>query len=647
MISHLTRASVRRLVALTPTGSRSELRSTLVQPELAGPLPLEDLERHLADYLLDPRGRPVLDEDLTWLARSQIMRMTGPACGVPIGDDVAAIIAAPRWVANDRLSESLLRARFAPRADEAIAAAVARLSADGAVAAIDALAATPGPDEAELHLALLQAGRALSWRPELSDRVGVHVDALLALLDRGSPQPLLHAVAASLGPVAASSARVRDAVLELLRAARQRIEGRRAAPSFLGELQALDRPRTIPDEDYYMTLPDRQVAAAAAELLGRSAERFGRDAFIGLRIDVLDGELGDALLPSFIDGLIAAAAVEPLGELVAQLLDSTDEETRSFGLHVAAQVPLDDCGERCVGCLDDRRASIRASAVLATAMLEAERAVPPLLARLDDPEAEVCARAARSLVDFGQTDRLAERQMPGELAVGKTRERTAAVRAALSPVTIDVASVLLARVAGQAELVDELRESPLLEALASALQRSTDGLQIAAAFVREIPEALPIVALALSDLDDDTTPVLIPAEARAELAAVLDPIIASGGEAGMIALETLARFSLGDREMSDRIVDAAAREDGYAQHILAALAHVRVRSENAATLLARWLDDREYLPATLLATGVAGVVVPVEHRLWQQIRELFALGTHAATAAYTALTNRHRIRGKM
>jgi hypothetical protein len=650
MISHLTRASVRRLVALTPTGSRSELRSTLVQPELAGPLPLEDLERQFAAYLLDPWGRPILastEQDLTWLARSQIMRTTGPTCGLPIGDDVAAIIAAPRFVANDRLIESLQRARFAPRADEAIAAAVARLSADGAVAAINALAGTPGPDEAELHLALLQAGGALSWRPELADRVGEHVDALLALLERGSPQPLLHAVAVSLGPIAATSTRVRDAVLERLRAARQRIEGRRTANSFLGELQALDRERKIPDEDYFMTLPDRQVAAAAAEILGRSAERLGRDAFIALRVDVLDGDLGDALLPSFIDGLIAAAAVEPLGELVAQLLDSADEETCSLGLHVAAQVPLDDCAERCLGCLGDRRASIRARAVLPTALLEAERAVPALLARLDDPESEVCARAARALVDFGQSDHLAERQMPGELAVGKTRERTAAVRAALSPVTIDVAAVMLAQVAAKADLVDDIRESPLLEALAFALRRSADGLQIAAAFVREIPEALPIVALALGDLDDDTTPVMIPDAARAELAAVLDPIIEDGGEPGMIALETLARFSLGDHQMIDRIVDAAAREDGYAQHILAALAHVRLRSESAATLLARWLDDRQYLPATLLAVGVAGVVVPVEHRLWQQVRELFALGTHAATAAYTALANRHRISGKM
>jgi hypothetical protein len=650
VIGHLTRASVRRLVALTPQGARSELRATLVQPELAGPLALEELERHFAAYVLDPRGLPILaatEHDRAWLARSQIMRMTGPACAVPLGDDLAAIIAAPRFVDHDRLVEPLQRARFAPRADEAMAAAVASLTADGAVAAITALAVNPGPDEAHLHLALVQAGLALSWRPELADRLAEHVDALLALLDRSSPQPLLHAIARGLGPVAAVSPRVRDAVLERLRVARQRIGGRRAGGSFLGELQALDRTRSMPDEDYYMTLPDRQVAAAAAEILGRSAERLGREAFNTLRMNVLDGELGDALLPSFIDGLIAAAAVSPLGELVAQLLESADEEAKSLGLHVAAQVPLDDCGQLVIVCLGDRRASVRAAAVLSTASLEAELAVPHLLARLDDPAPEVCARAARSLLDFGQTELVAERQMPGELAIGKTRERTAAIRAALAPVTIDVAGVLLAQVAGQAELVDDPREAPLLEALASALRGSTEGLRIAAAFVREIPEALPIVALALSDLDDDTTPLLLDDATRAELASVLEPIIANGDEAGMIALELLARCSFGERRMVELIVDAAAREDGYAQHILAALAHVRVRSERAATLLARWLDDREYLPATLLAAGVAGVTVPVDHRLWQPIRELLTLGTHAATAAYTALANRHRISGKM
>ena len=277
MISHLTRASVRRLVALTPTGARSPLRSTLVHPELAGPLPLEELEIAMASYVLDPCGRPIVDEDRRWLARSQLVRMTGPTCGVPIGDDVAAIIAAPRLVVDDRLSDVLQRMRFASRADDAMAAAVAQLSPDGAVAAIQALAANPGPEEEHLHLALLQAGAALAWRPELAERLGEVVDALLALLDRTSPQPLLHAVAGCLGPVAATSVRVRDAVIERARAARQRIEGRRTASSFLAEL-ALEHLHAQRDEPI------------AAEALRRTAEDLGsrrRDLAIGERHEVI------------------------------------------------------------------------------------------------------------------------------------------------------------------------------------------------------------------------------------------------------------------------------------------------------------------------------------------------------------------------
>jgi hypothetical protein len=97
--------------------------------------------------------------------------------------------------------------------------------------------------------------------------------------------------------------------------------------------------------------------------------------------------------------------------------------------------------------------------------------------------------------------------------------------------------------------------------------------------------------------------------------------------------------------MIDRIAALATREDGYAQHVLAALAYVRRRSERAAELLEPLLEDREHLPATVLAAGVAGVALPVDHRLWDRVRELLALGTHAAAAAHVALVARRRIEG--
>jgi hypothetical protein len=643
VIDDLNRASVRRLLALFPDAGRAELRSTLSEPELAGPV--DDLERRFGDYLLDPCGRPLVGDD-AWFARSFLLRPLAPGCAVPIGDDVAAIVAAPRWLEGARLGDALLRGRFASRADEAVAAAVAQLPAEAALAAIHQLAAEPGPDEPQLHLALLQAGRALAWRRDLIDGAGAIVDRLLALLERRSPRPLLQALCGILGPLAATAPAVRTAVLERARDARQKIEGHRSGGGgFLAELQALDRPRTLPDEDFYRTLPDREVMEAASEILGRSAEDLDRGAFGALQAEVLEGELGNAMMPRFVDGLIAAAALEPLTELVAHLLADPDHEPRALGLHIAAQIPLDECADAYLACLEDRREELRARAVLAVRMLRAEVAVPALVRRLDDPDPGVCARAGLALVELGQAAVIRERRMPGELAIGKTRERTAAALAALPEPSLDVAGVLLPLVAGRAEIADDAADEPLVEAATALLRGSADGIRIAAAFVREIPDALPIIALALAGTDDDPTPLVLPPELRAELASALDPIIDGGGDAGFLALETLARFSPGDAAMVERIAGMAAREEGYAQHVLAALAYVRRRSERAADLLAPLLEDREHIPATVLAAGVAGVALPVDHRLWDQVRELLALGTHAAAAAHGALVARRRIEG--
>ena len=606
-IDRLTRAGVRRFVALHPESRRLALRSTLVEPALAGPLPLAEIEDRLAGYALDRCGRPLIARgagDAAWFARSLLLRPVAPGNALPASDELAAIVAAPRLIDDGRLSARAVDDRFASRADEAIAAAIALLAPGPALAAIHQLAAQPGPDEEQLHLALLQAGRALAWRPELleAEGVGALLDALLALLARDSPTPLLDTLAQILGAIAAApgapAKRVRDTVHARLAEMRQRIAGRRAGATFLDEFRALDRARALPDEDYYMTLPDRRVAETAARILGRSAERLGGPGFAALQATVLEGELGSSLLPSFVDGLIAAAAVAPLTELVGHLLDAPDEEPRLLALHIAAQLPLDGCADACLAGLDDARRLVRARAIRAVTMLEPERAVPALVARLDDPEPEVCAGAARALVELGQRDRIEVRHMPGELAVGRTRERTAAARAAIGDASLDVVSALLPLVAAEAEREADQGEAPLVGALTSILLGSDDGIRLAAALIREIPDALPIVALALAGIEES---VALPAELRAELAAVLDPIIAARGEAGMLALEALSRFSLGDAAMVDRIVDAGV--DGYAQQILSSLASVRRRSDRAATALAPWLESREYLAATIMALG--------------------------------------------
>jgi hypothetical protein len=202
---------------------------------------------------------------------------------------------------------------------------------------------------------------------------------------------------------------------------------------------------------------------------------------------------------------------------------------------------------------------------------------------------------------------------------------------------------LLPLVAARAEVAESLDDDPLVGALATVFLSSPEGLQLAASRVKEVPETLPIVALVFASIEEPT-PIVIPDEARRELASVLDPMIDAGGEAGMLALATLARFSFGDAAMVDRIVDTDARNDGYANHVLPALAYVRVRSERAATVLGPLLADFEHIPGALLAAGVAGVALPVEHALWARVQELLGLGVHARAAAYAALASRRRIR---
>ncbi len=647
-INRLNRAGLRRLVALHPDGGRIELRSKLLAPAIAGPLAPADAEQRFADYLLDRCAQPMrahTPADEAWFERSLLIESIAPGNAIAVADELAAIVAAPRLVADGRLSEQAIAARFALRADEAIAAAVATLPPDGAVAVIRELATAAGPDEDRLHLATLQAGRALAWRGDVidSDGGGALVDELLALLERTNPRPLLGVLAPILGAIAASRIKVRSAVLSRLSEMKWRILDRRSGTSFLGEFRALDQPRRLPDEDYFMTLPDRHVAETAAWILGRAAERLDRDGFVALQNQVLDGELGSTLLPSFVDGLIAGASLAPLVELGTMLLASRDEEPCVLGLRIAAQLPLDECADACLAHLDDHRRLVRIGAIRAVTMLEPERAVPALVARLDDPDPGVCACAAHALVELGQRDRVAARPMPGEVAIGKARERTAAARAAIGDASFEVVTALLPIVVTETERDLEPGDAPLLAALRTSLLGSADGVRMAATLVREIPDALALVALALAG-DADSPSMALATGLRDELASALDPLIDAGGEPGMIALDTLSRFSLGDAALVARIVDATRRTEGYAAQALTALAQVRRRSELGAEFLAPWLDNREHIAATVMAAAVAGLVLPTGHRLWEQVRELFALGSVAAATAYAALVRGARVR---
>ena len=609
-----------------------QLFDLLGAPELTG-LPAGEVAARMAAHSLDAGGRPLVG-DPSWLERCLVATPLAPGCA-EIADDIAGILAAGALAYDDRL----LSRRFAPRADEAIAAVTFSLDPDAARRAIIGLARERGPDENLLHLALLQAGLALAWRPDLVEADGTAelVEALMALVDRTSPRPLLDAVTPILGAIAVELPSVGDGVMQKLVAARMRMTDRRdGGNSFLGEFRALDRERKMPDEDYYMTLPDRHVVETCAKILGRAAEALDRDGFVALQNVVLDGEVGASLMPHFVGGLVNASAIGPLAQLAAYLMTTRDAEPNALALDIAAQLPLDEIAEALIDALSDDREELRIKAIGAVGMLEPALAVPALLARLDDPEPAVCAVAAKMLVDLGERAAVESRRMPGELAIGKSRERTAAVRAAIGDPSGEVVAPLLALALEEAE---GDTESPLVEALGTALGHTVEGLALAAEIISTLPEALPIIALALSGpgvaLDEDL---------RAQLARVLDPVIASEDDAGMVALMLLARYSLGNAELHDRILALAAEREGYAGQILEALASVGRRSAAAGSLLATIIADREYLAGALTAAAVAGVAMPVDHPGWESVRDLFALGTVASAVAYQALVSRARVR---
>ncbi len=632
MTSRLHRAGVRRLIALHPECRRMELFDLLGAPELTG-LPVAELGPRMAAYVLDPSGRP-LRGDPPWLERCLVATPLAPGWAT-IADDIAAILAGGALAYDDRL----LSRRFAPRADEAIAAATFALEPDAARRAIIDLARNAGPDEGLLHLALLQAGLAVAWRPDLAETDGAAeiIDKLLALVDRKSPRPLLDAVGPIIGAIAVEVPRVGDAVMKKLLDTREQMTDRRyGGDSFLGEFHALDRERKMPDEDYYVTLPDRHVVEACAKILGRAAEALDRDGFVALQRAVLDGEVGESLMPHLVGGLISAAAIGPLGQLVAYLMSTRDAEPRALALDIAAQIPLDEISGSVIDALSDDRRELRIKAIGAAKMLTREVSVPALLARLDDPEPAVCAAAAQALVDLGQRAAIDLRRMPGEISIGRSRERAAAARAAIGDTSGPVVAPLLAIALEEAE---HDSDSPIVDALGAALGRTSEGISLAAEIIAELPDALPVIALVLTGES-----VSLDEEIRAPLERVLDPLIASGEDMGMVALLLLSRYSLGDSALHDRIVALAAEREGYAGQLLEALANVGCRSAAAGSLVAGIIADREHLAGALTAAAIAGVVMPFDHPGWEEIRDLLGLGTVASAIAHQALVSRARVR---
>src|SRR5207253_8568599 len=91
-------------------------------------------------YLLDRESGAIAAED------GPLYTAVGPRAVVPIDDVIAALVAGPRLARDGVLATELIARRFAPRADEAVALAVAELPAAAQEAALEMLFSDPGPD---------------------------------------------------------------------------------------------------------------------------------------------------------------------------------------------------------------------------------------------------------------------------------------------------------------------------------------------------------------------------------------------------------------------------------------------------------------------------------------------------------------------
>ena len=612
-----SRAAVRRAIADLPDAGRLTLAAPFA--DVAAGLP-EAIEL-LVGYLFDPRGGALLatsDARAAWLERP-LFTTVGPGNHAPVDDVIAALVAGPVLAKGGALSPVVIQQRFAPRADDAVAVAVAALPPAAQAVALEQLFANPGPDAATLALSTVQCGRVLAWSTDLLDvpvADGI-VTALLALLHPSRPRPLLELVARALGPLAATSgshgARIRDAAFAGIEA------GHRPPPSsFAAEIAAIGKPRGLPDQDRMMALPAREVAAACAYILGFAAPN-DRAAFTAHRVLVLDRPDGGDLLEPFVDGLVAGAHTPAVGELASSLLlEGGAGAITALGL--AAALPLDAIAGELIAQLDAESPLHRALACAAVELLEAPEVDAAVALRLGDPSPEVAAAAARTLVARDRRDLIDDH---GAREPNPIRKAIAA--AALGDLGVPVIGELVNGLL--ADLDDEPADaSPIANLIGGA------------------PDAAGLLALAATDNARDVG-VLAPPTVRSYFATVALRIATSpevGAELGTLALCLLARVSAGDTTIADVVADALAETDGYAGNLVAALGELRVATPRTSEVLAGLVAPDQAIGARVLASAVCGRAIAANHAAWSHVRELLELGTIARAAAWSALRDRAR-----
>jgi hypothetical protein len=637
----VTRAELRRALALMPETARLPLAARVV--ELAGHDAASRLEavETLAAYVFDRAGGAILatsEARARWLD-GPLFTWVGPGNAAPLDDALAALLVGPALVQGAELARAARTHRFAPRADHAIAIAVACLPPDTRERALAQLAGEHGPDEGTLALSALQCGRIVAWSPSLMDTAPGEraVDTLCRLLVRDRPRPLLEVAARLLGPIAAAggplAARIRDVALAALT-----VVDAPVFASFADEVRTLATPRALPELQRWQQEPARQLATASAFVLGYAAPR-SREAFVAHRALVLDrpgaGQLD--LSAAFVDGLIAACHVDALTELAAQLVTAGRELD---ALAIAARIPLDALAPGIVGELDVGSEPRRALACEACELLPAGDEIDEALAaRLSDPSPDVVTAAARALDARGQRARI---------ATHAARE-TAPLRRAIANATcgtLDAETIAeLARDALPRAGDDGV--APTAQLLADRLfaDASGRGLEVASDLVREIPAVLVALAPAVAAAGERDVGILAAPAAHALFATVVEQLTAPpirDPDSAAIALYLLARLSAGDRELAARVAAALANDELPAPMLVAALGELRVADDATARALAPMLAASQAIGERVVAASVCGRALPAGHAAWDDVRALTELGTIAGAAAWVALRDRAR-----
>ncbi|MEO8550300.1 MAG: hypothetical protein ABI678_10005 [Kofleriaceae bacterium] len=641
-----SRAAVRRALALLPDAQRHALAQPLAElAGIAGGLPLAERAQLIAGYLFDPRAGALLattDDRAAWLA-TPLFEIVGPGNAAFVDDTIAALLVAPLLAKGGALAAIAIDRRFAPRADDAVALAVSALPREAQEATLTRLLVPPqDPDRAVL--AAVQCGRIVAWSPHLAATPAGEraIAGLLELFSASRPKPLLDEVARALGPIAAQpgplAERIRDAAFAA-------IDALQATPprSFADEVAAIGKQRSLPDQDRWMALPARELAAAAAYVLGISAPH-DREAFGPYRALVLERPEADDLLEPFLAGLVAGAHIPACTELAAGLL-AAGGEAAATAIALAAVLPLDALDDVLLGQLDSELADHRALACAAVELLEGDAIDRALALRLGDPAADVAAAAAHTLIERGRRD-LIEDHATREVHPVR-RAIAAAVLGDLSvPVVGELVRALLATLEADPE-GEAPGVSPLIRLTTKCLLASADGLDTLTHLITGVPESAGLFALAVIEEigAERDIGVLAPPDPRSRLGAAAMRIATNpeaGPELGTLALGLLAHVSAGDTTLADVIADALATPDGYAANLIAALGELRVATPRTGEVLAPLLAPDQPIGARVMTAAICGRALPHGHEAWRHVRELLSLGTIARAAARAALRDRAR-----